>query len=106
MAGRQIDHDKFVVSNRMLAIAEAADKLDRQGTSDSHGQPIKKTCSNCNRKKHCKKNKVVIRGGSASIGSEDAGKNTCEEWTEMKSGAMSNRQQKNLLKSFKKKMRR
>jgi len=102
---RHIDHDKFVVSNRMLAMADAADKQDERSSKDSSGQTIKKTCGNCNRKKHCKKNKVVVKGGAVSYGQEDSKKNTCDDWTEIKTGAMNAKQQKNLLKSFKKKMR-
>ena len=105
MSRRSIDHDRFVRNNAALAKADAKDKLDEHGPKDSAGNTIKKTCNNCNRKKHCKKNKITTISGTASFGSEDIINNLCVDWTETKSGIISDKQRKNLLKSFIKKMR-
>jgi len=97
---RSVDHDQWVRYNKHLAEAEKP-IISR----DEKGQAVtKKSCSNCNKKKHCKKN-LVKRGceGTISVGGEDSfDKKVCDDWTPQKHGHMTNKQQKSLLKKFKK----
>ena len=99
MEKRNVDHDRFVRSNKYLALATEFDNAEKLGQINKKGE--KKTCNNCNRRKHCKKSKIKIIKGAVSIGSEEK-ITVCDDWKELKS-YMSEKQQKSLLKQFKKK---
>ena len=99
MIVRNVDHNRFVMRNKSLALAE---EFDRKGKVIGSKGEEAKTCNNCNRKKHCKKNRVYTGGGSISIG--EVVTTSCETWMEQKKGAMSDKQKRSLLKQFKNKM--
>ena len=101
-----VDHDHFVLKNKMLAAAEENDRRDKaRGAppAQATGLPQKASCFNCKLKKKC----VVFKGsrtgystGAASFGGDQ--RMICAKYdpAPVESRAMSDKQIKALQKNF------
>jgi len=94
--------DIWLHQQKSMARAEEQQRLDNIGVADESGQMVKKNCGNCRKKKHCKLNTISTVGGAASVGGRSSTED-CGQWAEQKKGGkLTDKQQKNLLKQFKK----
>ncbi|MBD3347497.1 MAG: hypothetical protein GF401_20770 [Chitinivibrionales bacterium] len=103
----EVDHDRFVAKNRMLANAYESDRRGRKGQKGhSDGEGNKKvSCFTCRKRKKCPDFRGKRSGGAAGAASFGGNESLiCDKYesapTENKN--MSDKQIKSLLKNMKK----
>lgn len=88
-----VDHNRFVQKNKMIALASQP----IQAYSDKN-EPTQQKCSNCDRRRNCKLQRVKISDGVASYGGEEF---KCDSWESLKTTELNQKKIKSLMRGFK-----
>lgn len=88
------DHNRFVQKNKMIALASQPIQ-----TYNDKNEPTQQRCSNCDKRRNCKLQRVKIRDGTASYGGEEL---KCNSWTPLKKTELNQQKIKSLMRQFKK----
>jgi hypothetical protein len=103
-----IDHDRFVMKNRMLAAAEDVQRRDRDLEKKGIAQadrPREASCFNCKLKKKCSEFRSTRTGYATGVASFGGGSDraVCSKYepAPAESRGMSDKQIKALMKNFK-----